>query len=223
MLVFYGLQPPTSYHTLRVGGQCPNCNKGTSYRVITTPDYNKLYADKINQFVISYACDICSAPIPVKWTIRDWHAANNPIVGDPKEILPVKEPFDFSHVPGSVAKEINEALDCLSVSAYNGFAACCRRAVQSLCTALGADATTKVKQQIADMAAITELGADWQDLALQVMLAGHDGAHPHLPEMDSSRASAILPLLQDLTYQLFTRPGNVKQAAELRKNATTKK
>lgn len=55
------------------------------------------------------------------------------------------------------------------------------------------------------------------------MLSGHDGSHPHLPEMNQERASVLLSLLQDLTYQLYTRPGNIEAAAELRKKAIESK
>src|SRR5207302_218448 len=100
---------------------------------------------------------------------------------------------------------------------------CCRRAVQALCTNLGAEASTKVKNQILDMAKTAGLDKEWTDLVVEVMLAGHDGSHPHLPTLDAARADVTLSLLQDLTYQLYTRPGKVKHAAELRKAASEKK
>ncbi len=223
MLVFYGPRPPDLFWSLRLGGQCPHCEKGTRYTLVTSPDTNILRTDKIPNFVASYACQICLWAIPVQWTIVKWNDASNFVVADPREILPVKEPFAFDHLPEVVRKEIDEALNCLSVGAYNGFAACCRRSIQSLCTNLGAETTTKVKKQIDYMAEVTGLEDDLKDLALQVMLAGHDGAHPHLPDMDATRAAAILSLLQDLTYELYTRPGKVKEAAALRKTAAEKK
>jgi hypothetical protein len=73
------------------------------------------------------------------------------------------------------------------------------------------------------MAKAIGLEEEWVNLAIEVMLAGHDGSHPHLPAIDAPRAEVILSLLQDLTYELYTRPGKVKQAAELRRGAIQKK
>ncbi|MES1952584.1 hypothetical protein S4A8_17077 [Salinisphaera sp. S4-8] len=115
--------------------------------------------------------------------------------------------------------EIEEALDCLSVNAFNGFAALCRRVVQAICAELGAEGSNKVEKQIKQMFEITELDDQWEDLAKQIMLAGHDGAHPHLPEVNSNRAQVLLSLLRDLCYELFTRPGNIRASAALRAEA----
>jgi hypothetical protein len=138
---------------------------------------------------------------------------------NPELILRTNEPFDFDHVPEKVKKEINEGLDCLSVNAYNGFAGMCRRAVQSICTSLGAESSTKVQAQINEMAQLADLDAETKTIAIEVMLAGHDGSHPHLPDVNSDRAVVLLSLMQDLTYQLFTRTGNIKKSSQLRRAA----
>ncbi len=130
-----------------------------------------------------------------------------------------KAPFDFAHVPQEVEKEIREGLECLSVGATNGFAALCRRTIQAICTNIGAEASTKVKAQIEEMINITGLDSEWKDLAFQIMLAGHDGSHPNLPDVNNDRASILLSLVRDLVYQLYTRPGKIKEAALLRREA----
>jgi len=83
---------------------------------------------------------------------------------------------------------------------------------------LGSGATTKVKQQIDEAVKLTNLDEEWHALMLQIMLAGHDGSHPHLPEMNPARAGIALQLLRDLTYQLYTRPGKIREAAKLRQD-----
>ena len=72
------------------------------------------------------------------------------------------------------------------------------------------------------MVDIAGMDDEWKELALQIMLTGHDGAHPHLPDVDTGRAAVLLDLLRDLTYQLYTRPGNIRKAAELRQEAIAK-
>ena len=218
MFKFYGYSPPDFVHRIEVGGHCPHCNAGTKFIRTTDPQPGTLAHNKVCEVVVDYVCSICRKPIPIKWRVRGIDGKNVK-VDSPKAVLPMREPFDFEHVPDSVREEIEEALDCLSVNAFNGFAAVCRRSIQVICTDLGADATTRVKNQIEDMMRITGLEDDWKELAFQIMLSGHDGAHPHLPEMTSDRASVLLSLLQDLTYQIYTRPGKVREAASLRKEA----
>lgn len=174
------------------------------------------------QVVIDYVCSICRQSIPIKWHITNFKDKYIE-VESPSSVLRIQSPFEFEHVPDSVTKEIKEALDCLSVSAYNGFAALCRRSIQAICTDLGAGATTQVKKQIEEMIELTKLDDEWKELAFQIMLSGHNGAHPHLPEMNADRATVLLSLLQDLTYQIYTRPGKVKEAAALRKEAIENK
>ncbi len=56
-----------------------------------------------------------------------------------------------------------------------------------------------------------------------VMLAGHYGAHPHLPSLSSTRATLLLHLMKDVLYQLYVRPARILEAKELRKEAIVKK
>jgi hypothetical protein len=199
-----------------------HCKTGTRWSLTGIPNHSKILNEKIAQFVASYSCDSCLGTIGVLWD-RQGNSGGEIVAGNPRPLIRTTEPYDFDHVPASVAKEIKEALDCLSVGAHNGFGGCCRRAIQALCTNLGAEASTKVKNQVQEMAAATGLEQEWVDLVLEVMLAGHDGSHPHLPALDGERSAVILSLLQDLTYQLYTRPGKVKEAATMRKAAIQKK
>ncbi|MGA9365797.1 MAG: DUF4145 domain-containing protein [Bacteroidota bacterium] len=222
MIKFYGVQPPARFDLLRPGGHCPHCKAGTRFKLVSNVNTSILLDDKIPSFVACYSCEVCLGPVPIQWTIRQW-SGELPVVEDPKLVSPAREDFDFEHVPKEVRKEIEEALDCLSVNAFNGFAAVCRRAVQALCVNLGTEATTRVEKQIEEMVEVTGLGTEWRELAIQIMLSGHDGSHPHLPDVDQERAALLLSLMRDLTYQLYTRPGNIKAAATLRQAAVAAK
>jgi hypothetical protein len=159
---------------------------------------------------------------PILWSIVEIKGGEL-FVTYPRSVLPTREPFDFDDVPNEVKKEVEEALDCLSVSAFHGFAAVCRRALQAICTNLGAGASARVENQIDEMIALSGLDDEWKDLSKQIMLSGHDGAHPHLPAMDMERSRILVSMLQDLTYQIYTRPGKVKASAELRMKAIKNK
>ena len=53
------------------------------------------------------------------------------------------------------------------------------------------------------------------------MLAGHDGAHPHLPKLSAERAAVLLELIKDALYQLFVRKAKIEESARLRSEAVT--
>ena len=56
----------------------------------------------------------------------------------------------------------------------------------------------------------------------QIMLTGHDGAHPHLPELSAARAAVLLQLMKDVLYQLYVRPAKIREARELRRQASVR-
>ncbi len=222
MFQFYDKNPPELLGNMQIGGKCPHCKEASRFSLGTHPEFARVHQLGATELVVNYICELCLRAIPILWHIRGWNGIQ-PTVESPELVISSIEDFNFDHVPDAARKEIEEALSCLSVSAYNGFAALCRRAVQAICVDLGAEGSTRVEQQIRDMSDLVELDPEWKDLVSQVMLIGHDGAHPHLPEVDAERATLLLSLLKDLTYELYTRPGNVKKAMELRQQAIQRK
>jgi hypothetical protein len=217
MLRFYVASPPNQFAIIQLGGRCPHCKTGSRFTRISEPNYELIRSNGIRAFTADYACDVCLGSIPVTWKITAWVPNSGmPYVDSPRIVVPTREEFNFDFVPETVRREIEEGLACFSVSAFNGFAALCRRAIQAICTEMGAEASAKVRHQIEEMAGLASLSDELKKLATQIMLSGHDGSHPHLPEVDSERAAVLLSLMVDLTYELYTRPGKVKKAAELR-------
>ena len=172
----------------------------------------------MDEFVAGYACDHCNKAIPLVWKVQSLDSRAL-WVDFPQEVIRVRETFNFAHVPKSVIRDIEEALDCLSVKSYNGFAAMCRRAIQSTCQTLGAEGSNKIEKQINELSELASLDKDTVAALKEVMLGGHDGAHPQLPPVDPERANLLLQLLKDIVFQLFTRPGLIKEAATKRLNA----
>ncbi len=218
MIKVIGPQPPEQLTGLQLGGICPFCKTGTRFSLATQLT-DRCSKDHAMEVIVGYICDTCSRGIPIRWKIQHWDSQRAAIVAEPELILPVKEPFEYEHVLPSVAKELSEALDCLSVSSYNGFSALCRRTIQAICTHLGAESSTKIRTQIEEMAREASLDDETKRLALEIMMAGHDGSHPHLPDVSQERAAILLELVRDIVYQLFTRPGRIRQSSELRKAA----
>jgi hypothetical protein len=74
----------------------------------------------------------------------------------------------------------------IQFSAFNAFAAMCRRCVQSAATNLGAKGKDKVLRQLQDLKDMAEVDEETYKLLSQIIIEGHDGAHPHLPLLTQS-------------------------------------
>jgi hypothetical protein len=111
MLKFYGNTPPLQFSQIALGGQCPHCKTGTRWSLTGIPNHSKILNEKIAQFVASYSCDSCLGTIGVLWD-RQGNSGGEIVAGNPRPLIRTTEPYDFDHVPASVAKEIKEALDC---------------------------------------------------------------------------------------------------------------
>src|SRR5262245_8012213 len=120
MIRIYGTRLPANPTSIRVGGTCPHCKQGGHFTPLTTPIPGALQRDGVEELIMCYACDTCLKAIPVSWRVAKY-AGTEVLVDTPKAVLPVREAFEFHSVPDEVRKEIEEALDCLSVGAYNGF------------------------------------------------------------------------------------------------------
>ena len=125
----------------------------------------------------------------------------------------------MQHLPDEVAEDFKEALTCYSNSCWNAFASMTRRTLQSAATHLGSEGSTKVQQQLDNLRqmGIVE-GEDFEEL-IAIMLAGHDGAHPHLPKLSAARSAVLLELIKDALYQLFVRKAKIEESARLRSEA----
>jgi len=72
MLRFYGNQPPLNFHAIMLGGMCPHCGQGGTYRATSISEMPSLNNNKIGKVALSYACNFCLGTIPVEWTIESW-------------------------------------------------------------------------------------------------------------------------------------------------------
>lgn len=94
-----------------------------------------------------------------------------------------------------------------------------RRCIQSVSEDLGASGTTKVQNQLQELKDMGVVDEETFEQLRTIMLTGHDGAHPHLPQLSQRRAVVLLQLMKDVLYQLYVRPAKIREAAKLRQDA----
>lgn len=135
----------------------------------------------------------------------------------------VSETFDYHYLNDEVADDFREALKCYSIQCYNAFASMCRRTIQTAATVLGAKGKDKVKNQIVELKNIADIDEETYTILEQIIIAGHDGAHPHLPKLSKERAVILLILMKDVLNELFIRKERIKESMQLRTEEITRK
>lgn len=207
------------YTTNHIHLNALHCNTTTGITLISFPHYKYLERFRPRRVGMVYKCDACSEPIFLKFEIDSYDFGNYRVqINERFQVIEnPKEDFEFEHIPEEIRKEFIEALDCYSIGAFNAFASMCRRTIQSSATEIGAKGKDKVQKQIQEMKEMADIDEETIEILKQIILDGHDGAHPHLPALSRERAEILLELIKDVMYQIFVRKSKLKQAAELRK------
>ena len=201
--------------------KCPHCGVQSNITAISMPKYEYAFRFRPPRLGIVYRCDSCNAPIFLRFRVQDYDSGRNIIlIADQyEEIERPKETFDFKYLPVPVAEDFKEALTCYSNACFNAFAAMCRRCIQSVSTELGTPGKDRVLAQLKEIRETASLDDETFAILEQVIISGHDGAHPHLPKLSPERAAILLELMKDVLYQLFVRKAKIQESIELRKQA----
>lgn len=205
--------------------KCPHCAVPSGLSAISIPRYKLLQRYKPRHTGVTYQCDACGEPVFLRFPVRHDYGNYKVYLDDTKyeEIQRPQENYEFKYLPDDVAADFREALNCYAQSCFNAFAAMCRRSLQAAATDLGAKGKDKVQKQIEDLKNMAEIDGETFEVLQTIILAGHDGAHPHLPPLSSDRAEILLELIKDVLYQLFVRKKKIEEASQKRNEAIQKK
>jgi len=200
---------------------CPHCGVQSNITAISIPRYEFLVRFRPETVGIVYRCDSCNHPVFLRFAVDKYELGNNRIIfsDNYQEVERPAETFEFTYLEREVEENFREALTCYSHLCFNAFASICRRTVQNVCADLGAKGKDKVLAQLQDLKDMAEIDDETFGLLKQVIIEGHDGAHPHLPKLNSNRAAVLLELMKDVLYQLYVRKGKLQEAMALRKHA----
>jgi hypothetical protein len=204
--------------------KCPHCGVQSNISAVSIPRYEYLARFVPERVGIVYRCDSCNEPIFLRFTLQpDFANGRADILETYEEVEHAQETFEFKYLPDELQQDFREALTCYSSLAYNGFAAMCRRTIQSACTDLGAEGSDKILNQLKELKEIAQIDDEAFVILKQIVIDGHDGTHPHLPKLNPQRAGLLLELMKDVLYQLYVRKGKLKESMELRQAAILKK
>ncbi len=190
--------------------RCPHCSVYNPNLSIVGGDIGTQNYDGSDERTWKiYTCSKCAGVVSAYSTKQ-----SNKVV----EYFPSQqaETFEYEYLDGDVADDFKEALKCYSNKCYNAFAAMCRRTIQSAATALGAEGKDRVTKQITDLKELVEIDPDTYSVLEQIIVAGHDGAHPHLPKLSPERSVTLLELMKDVLNELFVRKAKIKKSLDQR-------
>ena len=202
--------------------KCPHCNAISGLSAISLPQHNLLIHYKPKNAGIAYQCDACQETVFLRFIIR-YFPKHVEFDDDFIEVEHPHEDYEYKYLPAEVADDFKEALTCYSNSCYNAFGAMIRRTIQTVSTELGAEGKDKVQNQIKELKDILKIEEETFDQLKVIILAGHDGAHPHLPSLNHERAEILLEIMKDVLYQLFIRRKKIQEAEKKRQQAIQQK
>jgi hypothetical protein len=190
---------------------CPHCLKHTALIVgYTTCEVN--YDDKRKVPLILYLgsdfwwigiCNACKQPVLVY---------NEGVIVYPN---PQPSPTD-QRIPDFISRDLDEAKNCFSISAFRACAVMARRAMQNTCMDKGA-AKDKLNDQLIELQTKGIITADLKKWADVVRWVGNDAAHPDKNDITEDDAKDILALAEQILHIIYVAPAIADERMKIRK------
>jgi len=162
-----------------------------------------------------YKCDACTAPIFLRFAVRQYEDNRVELSRNFVELERPKERFAFSYLPKHTDVLFREALSCYSNNNFNAFASMCRRASISAFDALGEGGKLRAFEEA--MVAQDIAGIDNEAFTPIKKVLFSTGPHEELPLLNRAEAGILLEVLKDMFYQCFVRRGKLTRAIKVRR------
>lgn len=199
----------------RIGLECPYCGVYAHMQPQSVPDASSLVRDKPKHVGLVYKCDACSAPVFLRFAVREYADNKVELYRNFVELERPKERFAFSYLPKPTEVLFREALSCYSNNNFNAFASMCRRASVSAFDALGEGGKLRAFEEVMVAQEIAGIEDDAFGPIKKVLFSA--GPHEELPLLNRAEAGILLEVLKDMFYQCFVRRGKLTRAIKVRR------
>ncbi|RLA28108.1 MAG: hypothetical protein DRQ63_04310 [Gammaproteobacteria bacterium] len=196
------------------GLECPYCGVYSHMTLQSVPEFENLHAVRPKHIGVVYQCDACSAPVFLRFAVKEITDNTVELYRNFIELERPKERFAFSYLPKHVEIMFREALSCYSNNNFNAFASMCRRAAASSFTALGENGKLRAFDEVMVAQGIAEIDDDSFDPIKQVIFDA--GEEEDIPLLNRAQAGVLLEVLKDMFYQCFVRRGKLTRAIKVR-------
>lgn len=202
---------------------CPHCDKPVGITLVSAPNAQLVEKHSLETVGAVYKCEGCKRPIHFQYYGCRASHGDLQIQGG-KQITHARPRLDLSNVTNQEVKnDVEEALDCYGVGAWNGFAAMCRRVLQSIYEDRGVKGSSKVQKQTEVFISTYDFDDEMKEILREITQTGHDGAHPFLPVVSEQRAQKLLVFLREIVHQIYDLPASLGESKQLREEAIASK
>jgi hypothetical protein len=197
------------------GLECPYCGVYAHMSPQSVPEFENLIKIKPKHIGLVYQCDACSAPVFLRFAVRQFNEDSIDLYRNFIELERPKERFQFSYLPKHTEVLFREALACYSHSNFNAFASMCRRAAASSFSTLGDSGKLRAFDEVMVAQDIAEIDDDSFAPIKKVIFDG--GEEEDLPILNRAQAGILLEVMKDMFYQCFVRRGKLSRAIKVRR------
>ncbi len=197
------------------GLECPHCGIYAHMSPQSVPNFATLTEDKPKHCGMVYQCDACTAPVFLKFAVKNFGDDTIELHRNFSELERPKERFEFSYLPKQTALLFREALTCYSSNSFNAFASMCHRAAASAFESLGENGKLQAFDEVMAAQDIAEINDDSFEPIKKVIFGS--GGVDDLPNLNRAQAGVLLEVLKDMFYQSFVRRGKLNRAIKVRR------
>ncbi len=197
------------------GLECPYCGVYAHMTPQSVPAFDNLAKVRPKHVGLVYQCDACSAPVFLRFAVREYRDDEIELYRNFIELERPKERFAFSYLPKPTEALFREALSCYSNNTFNAFASMCRRAAMSSYGAMGEHGKLKAFDEVMAAKNIAEI--DDETFAPIKRILFETGIDERLPLLNRAQAGILLEIMKDMFYQCFVRRGKLTRAIKVRR------
>ncbi|MGB5247959.1 MAG: hypothetical protein WBM54_12685 [Woeseia sp.] len=197
------------------GLECPYCNVYSHVSPQSIPQVDALLRDRPKHVGLVYQCDACSAPIFLRFAVKEYGEDSVELFQNFVELERPKERFPFSYLPKPAEILFREALSCYTHNNFNAFASMCRRAAVAAFESLGKDGKMRAFDAVMEAQHIAEIDDDSFEPMKKVLFTASGEAD--LPLLNRAQAGVLLEVMKDMFYQCFVRRGKLTRAIKVRR------
>ena len=203
------------------GLECPYCSVYARMSPQSIPDFDDLVISRPKHVGLVYQCDACSAPVFLRFAIKQFNPDSVELYRNFIELERPKERFQFSYLPKDTEVLFRETLACYSNNNFSAFASMCRRAAASSFGHLGDSGKLRAFDEIIATQHIAEIGDDSFEPIKRVLFDA--GEEEKLPILNRAQAGILLEVLKDMFYECFVRHGKLTRAIKVRRFFVTER
>ncbi|MGB5346588.1 MAG: hypothetical protein WBN23_10525 [Woeseia sp.] len=197
------------------GLECPYCNVYSHVSPQAIPQVESLLRDRPKHVGLVYQCDACSAPIFLRFAVKEYGSDHVELFQNFVELERPKERFPFAYLPKHAEILFREALSCYTHNNFNAFASMCRRSALAAFESLGKDGKLRAFDAVMEAQHIADIDDDSFEPIKKTLFSA--STEEELPILNRAQAGVLLEVMKDMFYQCFVRRGKLSRAIKVRR------